>query len=109
MKSRRLVFALPTGLVAALAAQAAVWAQDGAAPVARVPRSTIGDPYGFLSTLLFGVLGVLIAIIGFKLFDIVIKHDIENEIFEGKNMAAALLAGAVILGVSLIVAATILS
>jgi len=37
----------------------------------------------------------------------VIKADIEKEIFENKNMAAALLAGAVVLGVSLIVAATI--
>ena len=50
MKSRRLVFALPTGLVAALAAQAAVWAQDGTGAAAgRVPRSTIGEIGAFMS------------------------------------------------------------
>jgi|GEM_PF-937652 Domain of Unknown Function (DUF350). len=112
---RKLIFAgVPAGVLAAVcaaAAQTTVWAQDDsvAGPVGRVPRATIGDPYGFLSTLLFGLLGIVIAVVGFKLFDLVIKHDIEKEIFDNNNMAAALLAGAVVLGVSLIVAATILS
>ncbi|MFM7322613.1 MAG: DUF350 domain-containing protein [Armatimonadota bacterium] len=61
----------------------------------------------FMSTLVFGVVGIVLAIVGFKLFDLVIKADIEKEIFENGNRAAAMLAGAVVLGVCLIVAMTI--
>jgi len=79
----------------------AAWAQADAS------RSRPGLLDSIVSTLIFGVIGIALATVGFKLFDLVIKADIEKEIFENKNMAAALLAGAVVLGVSLIVAATI--
>ena len=79
----------------------AAWAQSD------VSRSRPGLLDSIVSTLIFGVIGIVLATVGFKLFDFVIKADIEKEIFENKNMAAALLAGAVVLGVSLIVAATI--
>jgi len=82
----------------------AAWAQEAPAG-----RSRLSLWESILGTLIFGVIGIVLAIIGFKLFDVVIKHDIEKEIFDNKNMAAALLAGAVVLGVSLIIAATILS
>ena len=62
---------------------------------------------GVVSTVVFGVIGIVLAIVGFKLFDLAIKANIEKEIFENKNMAAAILAGAVVLGISLIVAAAI--
>lgn len=62
---------------------------------------------GILSTLVYGVIGIVLATLGFKIFDLAIKANIEKEIFENKNMAAAILAGAVILGISLIVAMTI--
>lgn len=62
---------------------------------------------GLVSTVLYGAIGITLAIVGFKLFDRAIHVDIEKEIFENKNMAAAILAGAVVLGVSLIVAMTI--
>ncbi len=63
---------------------------------------------GIVSTVVFGVIGIALAIVGFKLFDLSIKANIEKEIFENKNMAAAILAGAVVLGISLIVAAAVL-
>ncbi len=91
----------------ALALCAAAGAQG--TPGAAGARARLPLLEGVVSTLLFGIVGILLAIIGFKLFDIVIRHNIETEIFEHKNMAAALLAGAEVLGVSLIVAATILS
>lgn len=90
-----------------LVAQAAVWAQDTAATAAGRSRAPLGED--ILRTILFGLIGIALAVIGFKVFDIVVKHNIENEIFENKNMAAALLAGAVLIGVSIIVAATISS
>jgi putative membrane protein len=62
---------------------------------------------GIISTLIYGVIGIVLAVIGFKVFDLAIKANIEKEIFENKNMAAAILAGSVVLGIALIVAATI--
>jgi putative membrane protein len=70
-------------------------------------RSRVSLLEGIVSTVLYGAIGITLAIVGFKLFDRAIHADIEKEIFENKNMAAAILAGAVVLGVSLIVAMTI--
>ena len=87
---------------------AAAWAQETGVPGAMGrPRLTLLE--GVISTLLFGVVGIVLAVVGFKLFDMAIRHSIEHEVFEHKNVAAALLAGSVVLGISLIVAATILS
>jgi len=62
-----------------------------------------------LTTLLFSVLGMILVIGGFKLFDVVIRYDLEREICEKNNIAASILAGAVLLGLCLIVSAVILT
>ena len=56
---------------------------------------------------LFGVTGIVLAIAGFKLFDLLTPGDLQKEIFENKNMAAAVLAGAFIIGVCIVVAAAV--
>ncbi len=58
--------------------------------------------------LLFAFMGILAAIAGFKLFDICTPGDLAKEILEHKNIAAAIVAAAVILGVSIIIAASML-
>jgi uncharacterized membrane protein YjfL (UPF0719 family) len=63
---------------------------------------------GLGSTLAFGLLGIVLATVGFKIFDLLIKADIEKEIFENKNVAAATLSAAFVLGISIIIAAAIL-
>ncbi|MFO0814854.1 MAG: DUF350 domain-containing protein [Gemmatales bacterium] len=60
-----------------------------------------------LSAALFGALGIIMAIIGFKLFDWITPGDLGNEITGKSNIAAAILAGAVVIGVSIIMAAAI--
>ena len=52
--------------------------------------------------------GVAAAIGGYKLFDKCTPGDMQKEILENKNIAAAIVAAAVILGVCIIVAAAIL-
>jgi len=94
---RGFVFAGLMALVPATAARA----QSGATQV----RPGLLEE--FVSTLVFGLVGIVLAILGFKMFDLVIKADIEKEIFENGNRAAAMLAGAVVIGVCLIVAMTI--
>ncbi len=55
---------------------------------------------------LFGLLGIVMVIVGFKAFDrIITRIDLETEIQKG-NVAAAILSGAVIIGIAIIVAAS---
>ncbi len=56
---------------------------------------------------LFGVTGIALAIAGFKLFDLLTPGNLQKEIFENRNMAAAILAGAFIIGVCIVVAAAV--
>jgi uncharacterized membrane protein YjfL (UPF0719 family) len=69
------------------------------------------DPYDFgmaiVSTLVFGAIGIVMAIIGFKLFDKLTPGKLDEEILHKQNIAAAILAGAFILGVCIIIAAAI--
>ena len=78
-----------------------------------VPGGSTAAPRGMLdqmiSTVVFSVLGMVLAIVGFKVFDLAIKFDIEREICEKNNIAAAILAAAVVLGICLIVAVVIMT
>ena len=56
---------------------------------------------------LYAMVGVLVAIAGYKLFDLCTPGDLHKEIVESKNIAAAIVGGAIIIGVSIIVAACI--
>jgi putative membrane protein len=55
--------------------------------------------------LLFVAVGIIAAVVGYKVFDKCTPGDLNKEIVENKNVAAAIVAGAVILGVSIIIAA----
>lgn len=60
---------------------------------------------GLLSATVFGVLGIVLAVGGFKVFDLVTPHiKVEQELAEKQNLAVAIVSAAVILGISYIVA-----
>ena len=61
-----------------------------------------------VSTAVFSMIGIVMAIIGFKLFDAVTPFKLEAEIAEKQNVAVAILCGAMVLGICLIVAAAVL-
>ena len=73
------------------------------------------DPYywekllhGVLGTVVFGVIGILLAALGFKVFDwITPKLDVQRELGEKNNVAVAIVMGAVILGVCYIIATAV--
>ena len=67
---------------------------------------TLGQAIGYM--LLFAAIGILAAIAGYKLFDKCTPGDLHKEILENKNVAAAVVAGSVILGVCIIIAAAML-
>lgn len=71
------------------------------------PTPVWTDPYtfgmGVLSTIVFGIVGIALAIVGFKLFDMLTPGNLETEIVQKQNIAAAILGGAIIIGICLIV------
>ena len=60
-----------------------------------------------LSTIVFGFIGIIMTIVGFKMFDAVIKFDLAAEICEKQNMAVAILSAAVLIAVGMIVAVAV--
>ena len=63
-----------------------------------------------IETLIFGLIGILLTVFGFKLFDWMMpKIDVEKELAEQHNVAVAIVMAAVILGISIIIAAVLAS
>lgn len=58
--------------------------------------------------LLFAGIGIFAAIAGYKIFDKCTPGHLSKEILEHRNVAAAIIAAAVILGVCIIIAAAML-
>lgn len=56
---------------------------------------------------IFSLLGIGLAVLGYKIFDFCTPGDLNKEIVENRNIAAALLGAAVIIGVCIVVAAAI--
>ena len=57
---------------------------------------------------IFVVVGVALAIAGYKFFDYFTPGNLHKEIVENKNVAAAIIGGAVIIGTCIIVAAAMI-
>jgi uncharacterized membrane protein YjfL (UPF0719 family) len=60
----------------------------------------------FLSVV-FAILGFVLLFIGYRVFDALTPTDLNKRIFEDGNVAAAILAGAFVLGLAIIVAMAI--
>lgn len=61
----------------------------------------------FLATMLYAGLGIVIFIVSFVLVDKLTPGKLWNEIIERQNVAVAVLAGAVAIGISSIIAAAV--
>jgi uncharacterized membrane protein YjfL (UPF0719 family) len=85
----------PTLLPAAEAVPAATW-----------HAQSLGQ--ALLYMLLFAGVGIAAAIAGYKLFDKCTPGNLNQEILEHRNVAAAIIAAAVILGLCIIIAAAML-
>jgi uncharacterized membrane protein YjfL (UPF0719 family) len=67
---------------------------------------TLGEAVSYM--VMFAIIGILLAIVGYKLFDRCTPGDLHREIIEHKNVAAAIIGGAIILGVCIIIAAAMI-
>ena len=99
----RFASAVPALLLPALPFTAR--AADTVAPVGWHAQ-TLGQALGYM--VLFSAVGIIAAIAGYKLFDKCTPGDLHREILENRNTAAAIVAGSVILGVCIIIAAAML-
>ncbi len=60
-----------------------------------------------LNALLFAILGVVILVVSFMLWDRITPYDLWKEIIEKQNTALAIFAGLMALGIAIIVAAAV--
>lgn len=58
-------------------------------------------------SLIFAILGFALLFIGYRVFDALTPADLNKRIFDDGNTAAAILAGAFVLGLAIIVAMAI--
>ncbi len=96
---------LPLAALAAVFAPVAAFASDAAGAPGWHAQS-LGQAIAYL--LLFSLIGIAVAILGYRLFDKFTPGDLHREIVEHKNVAAAIVGGSVILGVCIIVAAAMI-
>ncbi len=89
------VVTTPSALRAAEASSVASW-----------HAQSLGQAVAYM--LIFAFIGIAVAITGYKLFDKCTPGDLHKEILEQRNVAAAIVAAAVILGVCIIIAAAML-
>jgi uncharacterized membrane protein YjfL (UPF0719 family) len=74
------------------------------APVSWHPDSF---PMALAMSAAFGLVGIVLAVFGFKLFAWLTPGDLQDEIFKKGNIAAAILAAAVIIGICIVIAAAV--
>lgn len=60
-----------------------------------------------VKSIIFGLVGILLAIIGYKLFDIITPFSLAKELSEDQNMAVGIVVGAIIIGISLVISKAI--
>ena len=102
MKTPRVFFLFPCIL---FATATAAWAAEAPA-VPSWHAQTLGQAIANL--LIFAGIGLVTAIVGYKIFDMCTPGHLTKEILEHRNVAAAIIGGAVILGVCIIVAAAMM-
>ena len=65
-------------------------------------------PLGLAAALIYSFLGIIVLMVGFKIFDWITPFSLNREIEEKKNTAAGLIVAGIMIALGLIVAAAIL-
>jgi putative membrane protein len=64
--------------------------------------------HDLVSSVIFGLVGILLTMLGYKVFDwITPKIDVQEELAHKGNIAVAIVVGAVIIGVAMVVSAAV--
>lgn len=81
-------------------------AADAATAPSGWHAQTLTQAFAYMA--MFALVGVILAIVGYKAFDKFTPGHLHKEIVEHRNIAAAIIGGSVILGVCIIIAAAML-
>ncbi len=99
-----IALALVTSALAAVQAQAAPALQ--ATAVSPWQARSVGE--ALLAATAFGLVGLVLILIGFKAFDwITPKIDVQRELTENKNIAVAIVVAALIIAVAIVISKAI--
>lgn len=63
--------------------------------------------FEIIETIVYSVIGIIMAVIGFKVVDWLTPGDLAEDVAHKENRALAILAGAMILGVCIIIASVL--
>lgn len=66
-----------------------------------------GMGFEILETIVYSIIGIVMAVIGFKVVDWLTPGDLAEDVAHKENRALAILAGAMILGVCIIIASVL--
>ena len=97
----------PALVALALLATAPAWAQEVIPPEAAAASSLSLSV--FLSTLVYGTVGILFTLAGYFIFDKVAGLNLQHELVEDQNVAVGIMLAGVFIGLSIVVAAVMLS
>jgi uncharacterized membrane protein YjfL (UPF0719 family) len=61
-----------------------------------------------LDATLFGIAGIVLLIIGYYLWELITPYSLRREIHENKNVAVAIVAASFILGMAIVIAASLI-
>ena len=75
--------------------------------LAAIDLSATGLLNGILSTIIYGLIGIAMATLGYKVVDWLTPGNLHEQIAEHENQALAILTGAMVLGVCVIIAAVL--
>ena len=77
-------------------------------PAFAIDASFEGLSAGVIATVIYSLIGIIMATIGFKVVDWLTPGDLADEVSNKGNRALAILAGSMILGVCIIIASAVI-
>ncbi len=77
-------------------------------PAIAADTSLAGLLSGVIATVLYSLIGIVMATIGFKVVDLLTPGNLAEEVAHKGNRALAILAGSMILGVCIIIASAVI-
>ena len=95
----------------ALVAPVGAWAQGGAAAPALAAGSTTAPASIWrllLDASLFGISGIVLLIIGYYIWELITPYNVRRELHENKNVAVAIVVASFILGMAIVIAASLI-
>ena len=82
-----------------MAAPAAAWAQGGA------PRIGVGT--GLILSIVYGLIGILLLMVGYKIFEWITPFSVEDALSKDQNRAVGIVVAGMFLAIGIVIAAAI--